>query len=60
MIFKANITEEITIKSASIFNRNWVRFALLLLITVVLYLVFMMYSKPDFIIETANQLWSCF
>lgn len=33
---------------------------MLALATALLGLVFAMYSRPDFLLQLANQLWSCF
>jgi len=36
------------------------RIGLGLLATGVLVAVFLMYTQPDFLVQMANQLWSCF
>jgi len=41
-------------------GKAWFKAALFLLIALVLFFVFLLYLKPDFVIDTANQMWSCF
>ena len=41
-------------------GKAWLKGVVFLLISCVLFLIFMMYLQPDFVITTANQMWSCF
>ena len=36
------------------------KIVLILLGAVVLMAVFLMYARPDFLLQMANQLWACF
>ena len=36
---------------------RWLPFALVL---VLLVLVFSLYTRPDFLVQLANQIWTCF
>ncbi len=38
-------------------RRNFLLFAVALLVLAV---VFLMYTQPDFIVQMANQMWACF
>lgn len=40
--------------------QTWLRVGGWILFTLVLLLVFLLYTRSDFLVNMANQLWSCF
>ena len=40
--------------------QTWLRVGGWILFTLVLLLVFFLYTRSDFLVNMANQLWSCF
>ena len=41
-------------------SQIWLRVGGWILFTLVLLLVFLLYTRSDFLVNMANQLWSCF
>ncbi|MEJ5126895.1 hypothetical protein WH367_12660 [Comamonas sp. MYb21] len=40
--------------------RGWQRAAIWLLVAVLLTLVFMLYTQPEFMVQMADHVWACF
>lgn len=40
--------------------RGWQRAAIWLLVAVLLALVFMLYTQPEFMVRMADHVWACF
>lgn len=40
--------------------RGWQRAAIWLLVAVLLALVFMLYTQPEFMVQMADHVWACF
>ena len=49
-----------SVASSTYRRRIWLRMASWLLVLAALLIVFLLYTRPDFVVNMANQLWACF